>query len=92
MEKAGELGADIVSLLHIAPTANRDFRRVTSPGLREVGETAVEVWKRLVCTPDRFKSVGTEALFDEMDTGRFPEMKPWWDYISERYRWVLQER
>jgi hypothetical protein len=30
MEKAHELGADIVSLLHFSPAHNKDFMRVTS--------------------------------------------------------------
>ena len=31
MEKAHELGVDIVSLMHIAPKHNHDFTRITSP-------------------------------------------------------------
>ena len=34
MEKAGELGASVVCVLHIAPAHNSDFTRVTSPALR----------------------------------------------------------
>jgi hypothetical protein len=45
MERARELGADKVSLLHIAPAHNRDFRRVTSPSLIPLGDSAIGVWK-----------------------------------------------
>ena len=34
MEKAHELGAEKVSLLHISPAHNKDFMRVTSPHLK----------------------------------------------------------
>ena len=40
-----EMEADVVSLLHIAPAANREFvGRVTSPGLRSVGFDIHDVW------------------------------------------------
>ena len=60
MERARELGASIVSVLHIAPADNTDFRKVTSPRLQALGTTAVDVWKRLVRQSDRFISVSTE--------------------------------
>jgi hypothetical protein len=34
METARECGADVVSLLHIAPAQNACFQRVTSPNLK----------------------------------------------------------
>jgi hypothetical protein len=88
MEKARELGADVVSLLHIAPAANRDFRRVTSPGLRELGVSATDVWGKLVASRGRFLSVRTEALFGRFPVRDFPGLKDWWEYISGRYRWL----
>jgi len=90
MEKAHELGADAVSLLHIAPGHNPDFRRVTSPTLRGLGDSAIDVWKRLVRTPDRFASVATEDLFGRLPTGRLPELAGWWDYINRRYSWLTE--
>lgn len=62
MEKAHELGADVVSVLHIAPMHNTDFRRVASPALERLGETATGVWQRLVTAPDRFTSIDTPVL------------------------------
>jgi hypothetical protein len=38
---------------------------------------------------DRFRSVYTEDLFGKLNTGRFPELRDWWNYITARYRWVL---
>ena len=62
MEKAHELGADVVSLLHIAPAHNTDFLRVTSPGLQHIALSATKVWHRLQKSPQRFLSVFSEDL------------------------------
>ena len=90
MEKAHELGAKVVSLLHIAPAHNEDFRRITSPGLKclHLGESATDVWKKLVLSPDRFTSVSTENLFGQFPVEKFPELATWGKYIAARYPWV----
>jgi hypothetical protein len=88
MEKAHELGADIVSLLHISPEHNRDFMRVTSPDLRGLGDSPTQVWQKLVINPGRFISVYTENLFGNFNVGDFPELEEWWQYITMRYHWV----
>ncbi len=90
MEKAHELDADIVSLLHIAPRHNHDFTRVTSPNLTELGRSATEVWQMLVKKSNRFKSIPTEDLFGKFDVDKFPELKGWWQYITARYKWVVE--
>lgn len=92
MEKAHELDADVVSLLHIAPSHNLDFRRVTSPDLarKNLGLSATEVWKQLVKQPDRFTSISTEALFGNFILSReWQEMNSWREYIIQRYSWVI---
>lgn len=88
MEKAHELGADIVSVLHIAPAHNQDFRKVTSPGLVKLGDTATGIWKKLVSAEERFISVNTEYLFGSLPADKMPEMKPWLEYIHARYSWI----
>jgi hypothetical protein len=90
MEKAHELGADVVSLLHIAPAHNPEFATVTSPDLRGLGTSVTEVWKRLVKASDRFASVSTEALFGKFSANIYPNLTTWWDYLSRRYVWVSQ--
>lgn len=90
MEEAHELDADRVSLLHIAPACNLDFRRVTSPSLRPLGASATEVWQRLVKVPGRFTSVSTEDLFGRFDGLRFPGLTAWREYVTSRYPWVVQ--
>jgi len=90
MEKAHEMGADIVSLLHIAPAHNTDFRKVTSPELVKLGESATSIWKKLVKTEGRFISVSTEQLFGNLSTEKLPEIKAWLEYIYLRYAWVCE--
>lgn len=88
MEKAHELGADRVSLLHISPSHNRDFTRVTSPKLKDIDISATGVWSRLVKIPGRFKAVFAENLFGHFAADEFPDMKDWWKYIIARYGWI----
>lgn len=90
MEKAHELGADIVCLLHIAPAHNTDFRKVTSPELLKLGESATSIWKKLVKTEGRFISVSTEQLFGNLSAEKLPEIKTWLEYIYLRYAWVRE--
>jgi hypothetical protein len=91
MEKAHELGADIVSVLHIAPAHNLDFQKITSLELKHLGETAIEVWKRLVRSEERFISTSVENLFGNLSEKQIPEMKAWLKYIHSRYRWVSEK-
>lgn len=88
MERAQELGAHIASVLHIAPAHNTDFRKVTSPKLEKLGETALDVWKKLVRPRGRFISVSTEQLFGNLSAEQLPEMRAWLEYIGMRYAWV----
>lgn len=90
MEKAHEMGAEIVSLLHIAPAHNTDFRKVTSPDLVNLGESATSIWKKLVKTEERFISVSTEQLFGNLSAENIPEIKSWLEYIKLRYAWVSE--
>ena len=88
MERAHEIGADLVAVLHVAPARNSEFQKVTSPELRALGDTATGVWKRLVKPPDRFISISTEQLFGSLSPAQMPEMQPWLDYVFSRYPWL----
>jgi len=88
MEKAHEMCADVVSVLHIAPAQNNDFRKVTSPELAKLGESAIDIWKKLVKTEGRFISVSTESLFGNLSETQLPEIKSWIEYVHARYEWV----
>ncbi len=88
MEKAHEMGADIVSVLHIAPAHNNDFCKVTSQKLIGIGDSATHVWEKLVKPEGRFISISTEKLFGQISEKQFPEIKSWKDYIFARYKWL----
>lgn len=88
MEKAHELGTDVVSVLHIAPARNADFHIITSPELEKLGEQATNVWTKLVRTESRFISVSTERLFGNLYAEPLPEMQTWIEYTGKRYAWV----
>jgi hypothetical protein len=89
MERARELDADIVTILHIAPSANTDFRNVTSPELKPLGETAVGIWKRLVGSRNRFISISTEQLFGCLSASDYVGAQQWLDYVHLRYPGIL---
>ena len=91
MELAHELGSHLVTVLHVAPADNRDFHRVTSPGLKPRGDSSIEVWKGLVRQPDRFVSVSTERLFGDFPVDSHPELAAWWQYVSDRYQWLRHQ-
>lgn len=91
MEKAKEMNADIVSLLHIAPAHNLDFSKVTSPPLQHLGSSSKEIWGKLVKEHDRFKSISTEDLFGGLFFENMLNLKAWLEYIYIRYRWVLKK-
>jgi len=50
-----------------------------------LGDTATGVWKRLVKTPGRFLSVGTEGLFAPLLAKPPAGMERWAEYLSKRY-------
>jgi hypothetical protein len=85
MEKAGELGAEVVTVLHISPAKNRDIHRVTSPRLEVLGDSALRVWASLLRRPDRFVSAHVEDLFHAFDTRAFPALSGWHEYMQIRY-------
>lgn len=90
MEKAREMDADIVSVLHISPKANSGFKRITSMGLVGFGNSATEVWRNLLLKKDRFNSVSTETLFSPILMTPSKPLELWARYIRSRYPWVLE--
>jgi hypothetical protein len=89
MEKAHELGAHKVSVLHISPAHNRDFLRITSPNLQNIGMSATQVWRKLVKSPGAFVAEYTENIFGRFPVEQFPKLAEWWRYISMRYNWIV---
>ena len=90
MERARELDADIVSLLHIAPAHNHDFCRITSPALEPLGDSPTGIWRTLTEGTDRFISASTEQLFGPLTAEQMPELQDWLTYIRARYPWIME--
>lgn len=85
MERNHEMEAEIVSVLHVAPEANRELmQRITSPGLKqaELGPNIHDVWSRLVL-PERFGGCKSENLY--MLLSQYAPDPAWADYLQARY-------
>jgi hypothetical protein len=88
MELAGEMHADIVTVLHISPAANKEFReRVTSPFLRRYyNRTCVmDIWQKLI-EAKKFMSISVEDLLDTITETTF-ENSDWVRHLNTRYGW-----
>jgi hypothetical protein len=86
MESAHEMGADIVSYLHIAPRCNGELmQRITSPALAHLGKNVHEVWAKLVkpAEPSRFHLVYTEDLLKVMNA--HAPSDSWKRFVNARY-------
>ena len=93
--EAGEIGqemeADVVSVLHICPMANGEFREarnVTSPGLKREfpGKGTLDIWKELV-PHDKFLSISVEELLDTISRQGRSLDSDWVSYLEARYGW-----
>lgn len=83
MERGHEMGADIVSVIHILPRANEELdKRITSPELKKYGNTVHEVWNALTAD-GRFRGVYLEKLIDIISDES--EDSHWVDYVRKRY-------
>ena len=86
-----EMDADVVTVLHVCPTANQEFRnRVTSPALKSMfpNKNVFEIWDELV-PKGSFMSIATENLLDQIPRGASGrDSDAWVDYLKLRYGWV----
>ena len=83
MEREQEMGAEIVSLLHIAPKANRELlNRLTSPGLKAIGSDIHKIWTALTVA-DRFVGITVETLLPVVC--QFVPTPESADYLQLRY-------
>lgn len=89
MELNKEMGADMVSVLHISPEANQGFRKnVTSDYLRESfpGKDVLQIWKRLV-HEEKFLSISVEEFLGTIVQEAGIDNQEWVAYLKTRYRW-----
>jgi hypothetical protein len=85
-----EMDADVVSVLHICPESNTEFREnITSESLKKMfpGKGVLEIWKELV-PEGKFKSISVEDLLDTSVRLIRADDPEWADYLMIRYGWV----
>jgi hypothetical protein len=81
-----EMGADVVTVLHVAPDANADFSgNFTSPAFRPLGRTVTAAWQALC--PARFVSVASEDLLTSIERAATHEYESWARWLVTRYGW-----
>lgn len=92
MEETGlEHGADRVRVLHLSPSANAEFERVTAPALayRNHGVKATSLWQSLLVDASKFTPVSIERAFLPLIEHGDECLAEWRRYTRERYGWVL---
>ena len=84
---AGEMEADVVSVLTVVPHADREYEeRFTAPVFARYGRTVGAAWSFLA-PPDRFLSLHTENLLSVIEQVTPEPMSGWRDYLLTRYGW-----
>ena len=82
----GELGADLVTVLHVVPRANRAFAAsLHGTALPRYGSTPSAIWSALA--PERFVAVPAEDLLASLHANAPAHLRPWGDYLLQRYGW-----
>lgn len=83
MECKRELGAEVVSVLHVAPVANHELMlHIPTPELRRLGRDIHEVWAALV-DPHLFKGVDAQSIIGILI--EHAVQREWADYLRVRY-------
>lgn len=83
MEKHNEMGASVVSVLHIVPRANGEFNQnITSAKLANMGANIHRIWKS-IAKSEKFIGLYLEDVFSSF-IASYPE-KETKDYIQTRY-------
>lgn len=83
-----EMDADVVSVLHVRPNVNGEFRnRTTSPELKSrfPGQGPIDIWENLDLG-GRFLSIGVEDLLDAIVESDAAD-PAWTNYLTTRYSW-----
>jgi hypothetical protein len=94
MEAKGlEHGADRVRVLHLSPSANTDFEKVTAPALaaRHEGRKSTRLWQSLLVDRGRFTPVSVETAFARLLTESRAELAEWREYVANRYPWTMTQ-
>jgi len=79
---------DRVRLVHVHASGNRELKAITSPGFRDLGRDAYEVWQHILVEPSDFIAITTEDFLSHVPFDRFPELEPWRLYMTSRYTFL----
>lgn len=83
MQQHREMDADLVTVLHVAPRANRELReRIMAPALQGRAGSLHEIWGTVV-DGECFRGIDTEDLLRSL-VGHAPQAS-WAEYLSARY-------
>jgi hypothetical protein len=84
MEREHEMDADVVSVLHLAPRANRQLLEgITSPNLRPLGSNIHEVWRQIV-GESRFAARYVDEDVLPLVVREAPD-RSWAEWLMRRY-------
>jgi hypothetical protein len=87
--KGKEMDADIVSVIHVCPDANLEFRKSVAPDYLKnkfTGTEVLDIWRKLV-PADKFMSISVEDLLDTIVSQVKGNNGNWVDYLKKRYDW-----
>ena len=86
---AGEMDAEIVSILYVSPKENAELREtITSKVLQSagIGSTIYDVWNA-IAPKDRFRHVDSDDLIGWATSSSLPiGARDWADWMRRRYR------
>lgn len=83
----GEMEADVVTVVHVSPKANREYATsFTSPTMARYGRTVTAAWANLA-PPDRFTAISLESLLTTIDHAAGQQHRRWADWLLDRYGW-----
>ncbi len=91
IDSESEIRADIVTVLHLGPLKNIDFNRVTNKDLECISDKAIHIWEKLIDNQDRFINFTLEDLFQNFPIEKYPVFSKWWDYMSQRYDFLIHD-
>jgi hypothetical protein len=89
----GEMSADVVSVLHVSPDANREFHDNlgSALALQPLGSTVTKAWSR-IAPADRFLAISSESLYEAIADAADGALEDWRDYLLLRYGWWMGAR
>jgi hypothetical protein len=77
-----------VRVVHITVHQNKDLLKVTSPRLRNLGNTTYEVWAMLLKDPSAFSLISAESFFKGINLEDHRKLEPWAHFMANRYSFL----